>query len=97
MVDRMAAPSGRELASPGDANLMPTRSESPVAVSGTSQKMRQLLRQEAPSTGAGRLRIGELPRAGRRSSCHLVVNEFERTAGYRRPFRCRGVPGFPHS
>ena len=53
--------------------------------------------QEAPPTAAGHARVDDLPCGRRHGSCHLVADEPERTAGHRRPLRCRGVPHFQPS
>ena len=76
---------------------MPTQSESPAAVSGTSHEDASIAAKATPPTVAGHARPGDLPCGRRRGSCNLVADEPERAAGHRRSVRCRGVPGFQHS
>ena len=68
----------------------------PAAVSGTSQKLLQLLRKRLRQL-AGHVRLGDRPCAGRHGSCNLVADESERTPRHRRAIRCRGVPRLQHS
>ncbi len=90
-----------DLASPGDDPLMLTQHESPApapaAVSGTSQKLLQLLRKRLRQLARVTLVLAICLAVAAAALAIWWLDESERAPGHRRPVRCRGVPRLPRS